>query len=147
MNIKIFDLVEVNGIRSRVMTSPDEHGTVRVPGTVVVSGLGDVGLSAIKLVESVTIQTFEVGDKVTITQIPIVEQHSYTYGWNHTMSKMMKRSALNGAIYTVTKVELSREDNGFRYKLDDTFWFAPYHLKNVADYQLPPTEVGGLSLI
>lgn len=134
MDIKIFDLVEVNGIHGRVMTSPDEHGTVRMSGTVRVSGLGGVELSMVKLVESVTISTFDVGDKVTITQISIPEQHSYTYGWNHTMSKMMKQSALKGVTYTVTKVELSREGNGFRYKLDDTFWFAPYHLKNVVDY-------------
>ena len=130
MKIKTFDLVEVNDIRGRVMSGPSQCGMVNV------SGLGKIGLSAVKLVESVSIPTFEVGDEVTVTQITIEEQLSYTYGWNHRMSKMMKLSALNGVTHTITNVQSSNEGNGFRYKLDGVFWFAPYHLRKVIDYDL-----------
>lgn len=130
MDIKTFDLVEVNGIPGRVMSVPTLGSTVKV------SGLGPVKLAAIKLVESVAIPTFEVGDKVTITPIPVDEQFSYTYGWNDIMSAIVKQSYQNGIIHTVTKVGPSSENNGFYYKLDNKFVFAPYHLKKVVDYDI-----------
>ena len=130
MDIKTFDLVEAHGIPGRVMSAPTSRSNLKV------SGLGTIKLSAIKLVESADIPTFEVGDKVTITPIPIDEQFSYTYGWNDRMSEMAKQSYQNGTIYTVTKVGTSSENNGLYYKLDDKFVFAPYHLKKVVDYDI-----------
>ena len=128
MDIKTFDIVEVNGIPGRVMYAPDRFGTVKV------SGLGEVELSTVELVESVTIPTFEVGDEVIIDSIPVEEQNSYTYGWNGSMALMMKQSYQNGTVYTVTKVGSSSENNGLYYALDDKYVFAPYHLKKVIDY-------------
>ena len=130
MDIKTFDLVEAYGIPGRVMSVPNGRDTLKV------SGLGTIKVSAIKLVESADIPTFEVGDKVTITTIPINEQLSYTYGWNDRMSEMAKQSYQNGTIYTVTKVRTSSENNGLYYKLDDKFVFAPYHLKKIVDYDI-----------
>lgn len=91
-------------------------------------------MSAVKLVESVTVPTFEVGDEVIIDAIPVDEQNSYTYGWNGSMALMMKQSYQNGTVYTITKVGSSSENNGLYYELNDKYVFAPYHLKKVADY-------------
>ena len=38
--------------------------------------------------------------------------------------------------YTVTEVGSSKQGNGFYYRLDDKYVFAPYHLKKVVDYDL-----------
>lgn len=130
MDVKTFDLVEAYGIPGRVMSVLNGRDTVKV------SGIGNIKVSAIKLVESVSIPTFEVGDKVTIASIPIDEQLSYTYGWNDRMSEMAKQSYQNGTIYIVTKVWQSSENDGFYYKLNDEFVFAPYHLKKIVDYDI-----------
>lgn len=128
MDIKTFDIVDFKGRRCRVMRAPMSDGNIKV------SLYGEVGLDEVNLVESVTAPTFEVGDKVTITQIPSYEQRNYTYGWRGEMSDMVFRSEQYGTEYTVTEVSLSKQGNGFYYRLDDKYVFAPYHLKKVVDY-------------
>lgn len=130
MDIKTFDIVDVNGRCCRVMQAPREDGTVRV------SLYGEVGLDDVNLVEPITVPTFAVGDKVTIAQIPSYEQRNYTYGWRGEMSDMVFRSEQYGTEYTITDVGLSKQGNGFYYRLDDKYTFAPYHLKKVVDYDL-----------
>lgn len=130
MDIKIFDIVDLNGRRGRVMKAPTENGTIKV------SLCGNIQLDNVTLVESVTIPTFEVGDEVTITPIPYYEQRYYTYGWCGNMSRMANNSARCGTTYTVTEVRPSKIGNVFGYRLNDTFMFAPYHLKKVVDYDL-----------
>lgn len=130
MDIKTFDIVDVNGRCCRVMQAPREDGTVRV------SIYGRVELDKVNLVESVTLPTFEVGDEVTVIPIPGHEQRNYTYGWRGIMSDMAFRSAQYGTTYTVTEVGSSKQGNGFYYRLDDKYVFAPYHLKKVVDYDL-----------
>jgi hypothetical protein len=88
----------------------------------------------VNLVESVTLPTFEVGDEVTVIPIPGHEQRNYTYGWRGIMSDMAFMSAQYGTTYTVTEVGSSKQGNGFYYRLDDKYVFAPYHLKKVIDY-------------
>lgn len=128
MDIKTFDIVDFKGRRCRVMQAPREDGTVRV------SIYGRVELDKVNLVESVTLPTFEVGDEVTVIPIPGHEQRNYTYGWRGIMSDMAFRSAQYGTTYTVTEVSSSKQGNGFYYRLDDKYVFAPYHLKKVVDY-------------
>lgn len=128
MDIKTFDIVEVYGTPCRVMRASTKYGTVRT------SFYGDVELNDIKLVESVITPTFEVGDKVTIVPIPVNEQRHYTYGWGSNMSRMANNSTQCGTIYTVTEVLVSQYGDGFKYRLNDSFVFAPYHLKKVVDY-------------
>ena len=128
MDIKTFDIVCVKGRRCRVMQAPTEYGTVRV------SLYGSIALDDVNLVEPVTVPTFEVGDKVTIAQIPSYEQRNYTYGWRGEMSDMVLRSEQYGTEYAITEVSLSKQGNGFCYRLDDKYVFAPYHLKKVVDY-------------
>lgn len=128
MDIKTFDIVEVYGTPCRVMRGSTKYGTIRT------SFYGDVRLNDVKLVEPVTIPTFEVGDEVTIMPIPANEQRHYPYGWGDNMSRMMNNSTQCGTTYTVTDVLSSKHSNGFRYRLNDTFVFAPYHLKKVIDY-------------
>ena len=128
MDIKTFDIVEVYGITCRVMGMSTKYGTVKA------SFYGDVELNDVKLVESVIIPTFEVGDEVTIIPIPVNEQRNYPYGWGNNMSRMMNNAVQCGTTYTVTDVRSSKHGNGFRYQLNDTFVFAPYHLKKVVDY-------------
>lgn len=130
MDIKTFDIVDFKGHRCRVMKMPINDGDIKV------SLCGNVRLDDVNLVESVTIPTFEVGDEVTITSIPRDEQHYYTYGWGDNMSRMMSNSVRCGTIYTVTEVLVSQYGNGFKYRLNDTFIFAPYHLKKVVDYDM-----------
>ena len=130
MDIKTFDIVDVNGRCCRVMQAPRGDGTVRV------SIYGRVELDKVNLVESVTLPTFEVGDEVTVIPIPGHEQRNYTYGWRGIMSDMAFRSAQYGTTYTVTEVGSSKQGNGFYYRLDDKYVFAPYHLKKVVDYDL-----------
>ena len=128
MDIKTFDIVDFKGRHCRVMRAPMSDGNIKV------SLYGEVGLDEVNLVESVTLPTFEVGDKVTIAQIPSYEQRNYTYGWRGEMSGMVFRSAQYGTEYTITEVSLSKQDNGFYYRLDDKYVFAPYHLQKVIDY-------------
>lgn len=128
MNIKTFDIVEVYGTTCRVMGMSTKYGTVKA------SFYGDVELNDVKLVESVIIPNFEVGDEVTIMPIPVNEQRYYPYGWGNNMSRMMNNSTQCGTTYTVTDIRSSKHGNGFRYQLNDTFVFAPYHLKKVDDY-------------
>lgn len=128
MDIKTFDIVDFKGRRCRVMQAPREDGNIKV------SLYGEVGLDEVNLVESVTLPTFEVGDEVTIIPIPGHEQRNYTYGWCGIMSDMAFTSAQYGTTYTVTEVSSSKQGNGFYYRLDDKYVFAPYHLKKVVDY-------------
>ena len=130
MDIKTFDIVDFKGHRCRVMKMPINDGDIKV------SLCGNVRLDDVKLVESVTIPTFEVGDEVTIIPIPGHEQRNYTYGWRGIMSDMAFRSAQYGTTYTVTEVGSSKQGNGLYYRLDDRFVFAPYHLKKIVDYDL-----------
>lgn len=130
MDIKTFDIVEFRGRRCRVMQAPRENGTIKV------SLYGKIKLDDANLVESVTLPTFEVGDKVTIAQIPSYEQRNYPYGWRGTMSDMVFRSEQYGTTYTITEVGSSKQGNGFCYRLDDKYVFAPYHLKKAVDYDL-----------
>ena len=130
MDIKTFDIVDFKGRRCRVMRAPMSDGNIKV------SLYGEVGLDEVNLVESVALPTFEVGDKVTIAQIPSYEQRNYTYGWRGEMSDMVFRSEQYGTEYTITEVDSSKQGNGLYYRSDDRFVFAPYHLKKVVDYDL-----------
>ena len=123
MKIKRYDIVEYRGEPCRVMQVDyaDE--------TVYISGYHHwISASDVKLLESVTVPTFEIGDKVVIKPISAEDKYSYVAGWDDDMNGMM--DSQSGPY--VIKDYFEGDDT---YEIDG-FWFAAYHLELSLPYDI-----------
>lgn len=123
MEIKRYDIVEYRGEPCRVMQVDyaDE--------TVYISGYHHwISASDVKLLKSVTVPTFEIGDKVVIKPISAEDKYSYVAGWDDDMNGMMASQSGPYVIKDYFDVDDTYEINGF--------WFAPYHLELSLPYDI-----------
>lgn len=119
MTIKPFDIVEFNGGQYRIK-SIDRKGKIRLIGGPWVSECDII------LIESVKIPKFEIDDEVLIKSIPNIEKRDYPSTWINGMERM-----IDGQVYTIR--EHDPLDNTY---LIGHFWFAPYHLDKIKDYDM-----------
>ena len=119
MDIKPYDIVEFDGDRYRIK-SMDGKDKIRLIGGPWVSECD------VTLIESVTVSKFEIGDEVLINPIPLIEKRDYPSTWTDGMGQM-----INGQVYTIR--EHDALDNTY---LIGHFWFAPYHLTKIKDYDM-----------
>ena len=119
MEIKPFDIVTFNGEPYRIK-SIDRKNKIRLIGGPWVSECD------ITLTESVKVPKFEIDDEVIINPIPLIEKRDYPCTWVDGMGQM-----IDGQVYTIREYDA----------LDDTylighFWFSPYHLTKINDYDI-----------
>lgn len=118
MGIKQYDIVEFNG--DHYIKFVDRKGKIRLIGGPLVSEC------EVTLIESVKVPKFKIDDEVIINPIPFVEKHDYPSTWIIQMEQMT-----NGQVYTVR--EYDTLDNTY---LIGHFWFTPYHLEKINDYDM-----------
>lgn len=120
MTIKEYDLVKYNNGVHRVMG---------IIGQTVVklSTYGPVHISSVEFEKSATLPSLSVGDRVIVKPIPSSERSHYPVGWRDEMSRIID----SGNAYKITDVDW--EDNTCKI---DRFWFAPYHLEKIEDYDI-----------
>ena len=123
MGIKEYDLVKYNNGICRVMLISDQT-------IAKLSTYGLVHMNSLEFVERATLPSLSVGDCVTIKPIPSSERCHYTTAWVDNMSDMVN-NCNNGETYVIRAVDW--EDN--TCKVGD-YWFAPYHLEKVEDYDI-----------
>lgn len=121
MDIKVGDIVRYKGRNVRVL---------RVGSSILLSYFGPVrdSLDNLELIESYDSPKFEVGDSVTILDIPNSERMHYGPGWQSEMTQMI------GSTQIVTGVR----DDAYLYqriKLGN-WWFQTYHLEKINDYDI-----------
>lgn len=119
MTIKPFDIVEFNGDPYRIKFI-DRKGKICLIGGPWVSE------DDITLIESVMVPEFEIDDEVLINPISLIEKRDYPSTWTDGMGQM-----INGQVYTIR--EHDTLDNTY---LIGHFWFAPYHLEKIKDYDM-----------
>lgn len=121
MGIKVGDIVRFEGRDVRVL---------RVSSSILLSYFGPVrdSLDNLELIESYDSPKFEVGDSVTILDIPNSERMHYGPGWRREMTHMI------GSTQIVTEI---RDDKylGQRVRLDG-WWFYTYHLEPENNYDI-----------
>lgn len=120
MKIKEYDLVKFHQGVYRVMA-------ITRPTTVKISTYGPVHINSVELVEKASIPSLSVGDCVIINDIPKSEKSYYPTGWDDEMTQMAK----SGKVFEVEYNDWS--DDTYRI---GKFWFAPYHLEKVLDYDI-----------
>lgn len=121
MTVKVGDIVHYRGRNVRIL---------KMRGDTRLAYFGNVNkeFDDSDLVESNQAPKFEVGDIITICEIPNEERIYYGSGWMIDMDHMF------GTTHTVTEV---RDDVhvGRRVKLDG-FWFQTYHLELANIYDM-----------
>ena len=121
MTVKVGDIVRYSGRNVRVM---------RIGSSIVLSYFGLVNdrLDNFEVIEPYDPPKFEVGDKITILDIPKHERAHYGPGWRSEMTQMI------GSTQTITEV---RDDTylGQRVKLG-SWWFQTYHLEKINDFDI-----------
>lgn len=121
MAVKVGDIVRYRGRNVRVM---------KMEGRTRLAYFGRIHdeVNDSNLVESNEAPKFEVGDVVTICEIPKEERKYYGAGWLNDMDNMI------GTTHKVTEV---RDDiqAGRRVRLNN-FWFQTYHLELANDYDI-----------
>lgn len=121
MDIKVGDIVRFEGRDVRVL---------RISSSILLSYFGPVrgDLANLELIESYDSPKFEVGDSVTILDIPNIERMHYGPGWQYEMTQMI------GSTQTVTEVRCDKH-LGQRVRLSG-WWFCTYHLENINDFDI-----------
>lgn len=109
MDIKRYDIVEFHGERYRVMYIDRRDDTIYISDYNRWIDIQDVH-----------------GDEVLINTIPLIEKRDYPSTWIDGMGQM-----INGQVYTIR--EHDALDNTY---LIGHFWFAPYHLTKIKDYDM-----------
>lgn len=121
MTVKVGDIVHYRGRNVRIL---------KMQGDTRLAYFGNVTkeFNDSDLVDSNQALKFEVGDMVTICEIPKEERKYYGAGWMVDMTHMF------GTTHTVTEV---RDDSrvGRRVKLGG-FWFQTYHLELANNYDM-----------
>lgn len=123
-DIKVGDIVTYNGELARVLYKrSDPH--VRIVGQNIDV---NVRLSDLQLIESVHLPQFKIGDLVHVNDVPEYERNFDGDIWVPEMADCI------GNDYVVTELwRHSRWDN--LVKLDG-WWFHPYHLSDVTQYDI-----------
>ena len=121
MDIKVGDIVRFEGRDVRVL---------RVASSILLSYFGPVrdGLGNLELIKSYDSPKFEVGDSVSILDIPNIERMHYGPGWQYEMTQMI------GSTQTVTEVRCDKH-LGQRVRLSG-WWFCTYHLEPENNYDI-----------
>lgn len=120
MEIKEYDLVKYQNGIYRVMS-------IVSPTTMKIATYGPVHINSLGLSERASIPSLSVGDYVIVKSIPSSEKHYYVTGWRDEMTKMVE----SGEMYRISNTDWG--DNTFKV---GRFWFAPYHLEKVEDYDM-----------
>ena len=120
MEIKEYDLVKYNGGIYRIMSIMDQN-------TITISTYGVVHINSVEFVERTNLPSLSVGDRVIMKPIPSSEKCHYPAGWRDEMSRIID----SGNAYKITDVDWG--DNTCKV---GGFWFAPYHLEKVEDYDI-----------
>lgn len=123
MEIKEYDLVRYRQGIYRVMSISNQT-------TIKISTYGPVHISSVELVERANLPSLSVGDRVIIKPIPSSERCYYPTGWDDEMSNMVT-SCDNCETYFIRDFDWG--DN--TCKVGD-YWFAPYHLEKVEEYDM-----------
>ena len=121
MDIKVGDIVRFKGRDVRVL---------RIGSSILLSYFGPIlyNLGDLELIESYDSPKFEVGDSVTILDIPNSERMHYGPGWQYEMTQMI------GSTQTVTEVRCDKH-LGQRVRLSG-WWFCTYHLEPENNYDI-----------
>ena len=121
MDIKVGDIVRFKGRDVRVL---------RIGSSILLSYFGPIlySLGDLELIDSYDSPKFEVGDSVTILDIPNSERMHYGPGWQYEMTQMI------GSTQTVTEVRCDKH-LGQRVRLDG-WWFCTYHLEPENNYDI-----------
>lgn len=120
MKIKRYDLVEHYGMICRVMDIDYDDEDARI------SLYGLVPLSSLTLLESVDVPIFNIGDEVLIHQIDGDDYEEYTADWVDDMDELV------GTTSKVNKFDTHEQI----YRLENGYWFCPYHLEKINDYDM-----------
>lgn len=120
MKIKPYDIVEFNGERERVMRLHSYKNEARI------TSYGWVDKSALTLLESVNVPTFEIGDEVFIKPIYHGDRSEYSAGWKWEMDAFINTQSTVTAVDNVQRI----------CKLKNGYWFANYHLENINNYDM-----------
>lgn len=120
MDIKRYDIVEYHGMTCRVMDVDYDDEDAKI------SLYGWVNLSSLTLLESVDVPIFDIGDEVLIHPIDDDEYEEYAADWVDGMDDL---------IGTTSKVD-KFDTNEQTYRLENGYWFCPYHLEKINDYDM-----------
>ena len=120
MKIKRYDLVRYCGMPCRVMDINHDDGDVKI------SLYGWVNLSSLTLIESVDVPIFNIGDEVLINPIDDDEYEEYAADWVEEMDDLI------GTTSKVDKFDTYEQT----YRLENGYWFCPYHLEKINDYDM-----------
>ena len=121
MDIKVGDIVRFEGRDVRVL---------RIGSSILLSYFGPIlySLGNLELIKSYDSPKFEVGDSVTILDIPNSERMHYGPGWQYEMTQMI------GSTQIVTEVRCDKH-LGQRVRLSG-WWFCTYHLEPENNYDI-----------
>ncbi len=122
MDIKVGDIVNYRDEDVRIMVIIGKNIHLDKVGWVT---MPDDGFN---IVSSKKYPEFEVGDIVTIMDIPSSERYHYGCGWGYDMNEMV------GGEYTIRGIR-DTDDKGLLVKLD-IYWFQVYHIKPVSEFDI-----------
>ena len=126
MDIKVGDIVEYDGRQYRVLRCSSGFEKKLHLFSDFSSAL--VYESDVKLVESIQVPTFEIGDHVVVNDIPSCEKTASNGVW---VSRMNSRI---GDVFRVENYQ-NHSQHGPLVLLDG-LWFRNYHLEKVEDYDI-----------
>lgn len=120
MKIKRYDIVEYCGMYCRVMNINYDDNDAKI------SPYGWVDLPELKLLESVDVPIFDIGDEVVIHEIDDGDRKYYSADWVDGMDELI------GTTSTIVNIDI-REGT---CRLENGYWFCPYHLEKINDYDI-----------
>ena len=121
MELNLYDIVEYNGNKHRIMDIDSYDEDLDLAGVGIW-----VDPDLVTLVESFTAPTFEIGDEVFIKPIGCGDREEYSAGWKWEMDKFVNTQSTVIAVDDIARV----------CKLANGYWFAPYHLENINNYDM-----------
>lgn len=120
MKIKEYDFVKYQNNIHRVMSITSRN-------TVKIATYGPVHVNSLELAEKATLPSLSVGDRVIVKSIPLSERNYYPTGWRDEMTKMVENEDI---------CRIEDTDWGDNTLKVGRYWFAPYHLEKVEDYDI-----------
>lgn len=126
MDIKVGDIVRYQGQTYRVLNRVNSS----MKELQIFGSFGGTWVYEpdVTLVESIQVPTFEIGDYVTINNIP---------SWEKAASNGVWVSRMDSRIGGTFKVEnYQNHDQHGPLALLDGLWFRTYHLEKISDYDI-----------
>lgn len=126
MTIKVGDIIEYQGQKYRVLNRINSS----MKELQIFNSFGSAWVYEpdVKLVESIQVPTFEIGDHVVVNDIPSCEKTASNGVW---VSRMNSRI---GDVFRVENYQ-NHSQHGPLVLLDG-LWFRNYHLEKVEDYDI-----------